>query len=239
MIEAMKKYCWILTIALALTGCSKTASEGEMDLTGEITDLKKGVLLLQRVNDTILETIDSVEVNGDPNFQFIVPVESPEVYYLYLKKDGSISEDRIAFFAEPKPMTIKSSLKNFGLDVSITGSVNQDKMDEDAVLIKRFTDRNLDLIEAIFNAQTEGKLTVVDSLEQQQNRLLASKYLATVNFAINQKDLEVAPYLMLTEAYDINPKYMDTVYQALTPRVRESYYGKKLQDFIDSRDSTD
>ena len=236
MIEAMKKYYGILMFALILIGCSDKASEGEMDLTGEITDLKKGVLLLQRVNDTLLETIDSVEINGDPNFQFITPVDSPEVFYLYLKKDGSISEDRIAFFAEPKPMTIKSSLKNFGLDVAITGSVNQEKMDEYAVLIKRYTDRNLDLIESIFKAQTEGNLMVVDSLEQQQNRLLAGKYLATVNFAINQKDLEVAPYLMLTEAYDINPKYMDTVYQALTPRVKESYYGKKLEAFIDSRE---
>lgn len=232
----MKKYYWILMVALVLTGCSDKPSEGEMDLTGEITDLKKGVLLLQRVNDTLLETIDSVAINGDPNFQFITPVESPEVFYLYLKKDGSISEDRIAFFAEPKPITIKSSLKSFGLDVTITGSANQEKMDEYAILIKRYTDRNLDLIEAIFNAQTEGNLKVVDSLELQQNRLLAGKYLATVNYAINQKDLEVAPYLMLTEAYDINPKYMDTVYQALTPRVKESYYGKKLQDFIGSRE---
>ncbi|PQB04800.1 DUF4369 domain-containing protein [Aureitalea marina] len=231
----MKKYFWILLIGLTWYGCTETASEGEMDLTGEISELKKGVLLLQRVNDTLLETIDSVEISGDPTFQFITPVESPEVFYLYLKKDGSIWEDRIAFFAEPKPIQIRSSLKNFGLDVSITGSVNQEKMDEYALLIKRYTDRNLDLIESIFKAQTSGQSEAMDSLQQQQNRLLAGKYLATVNFALNQKDLEVAPYLMLTEAYDINPKYMDTVYQALTPRVKESYYGKKLEAFIQGR----
>jgi len=56
-----------------------------------------------------------------------------------------------------------------------------------------------------------------------------------VNFAINNKDLEVAPYIVLSEAFDANTKYLDTVYKALNRKVKKSMYGKKLEDLIKSR----
>ena len=64
---------------------------------------------------------------------------------------------------------------------------------------------------------------------------MATKYLATVNFAINNSDKEVAPYLMLTEAYEVNTKYLDTVYNNLEAPVKNSLYGKKLEEFIAKR----
>ena len=45
--------------------------------------------------------VDSVEVNGNPDFKFKTEIESPEIYYLYLiKEDGDSLNDRILFFAE-------------------------------------------------------------------------------------------------------------------------------------------
>ena len=64
---------------------------------------------------------------------------------------------------------------------------------------------------------------------------LSSKYLATVNFALNNKDKEVAPYLLLTEIYDANIKYLDTVYTSLTPKIKDSKYGTLLESFISER----
>ena len=55
----------------------------------------------------------------------------------------------------------------------------------------------------------------------------------TVNFALNNKDSEVAPYLALTEIYDAKTSYLDTINNTLTPKVKASKYGKELQTYID------
>ena len=57
-----------------------------MILTGTVDGLRKGTLYLQKIQDSTLVNIDSVVVNGNPEFQFKTEIESPEIYYLYLKK---------------------------------------------------------------------------------------------------------------------------------------------------------
>ena len=53
-------------------------------ITGNIKGLKKGTIYLQRVNDTALVTIDSMEVKGNAEFTFISQIEEPEIHYIYL-----------------------------------------------------------------------------------------------------------------------------------------------------------
>ena len=43
----------------------------------------------------------------------------------------------------------------------------------------------------------------------------------------------VAPYLALTEIYDAKINLLDTINNSLTPEIKASKYGKKLQEFID------
>jgi hypothetical protein len=64
---------------------------------------------------------------------------------------------------------------------------------------------------------------------------LKLKYLAALNFAKNNNDLEVAPYLMLAKVYDVNVNYLDTIYNSLTPKIKDSKYGKALKSLIKSR----
>ena len=56
---------------------------------------------------------------------------------------------------------------------------------------------------------------------------------------MNNKDLEIAPYLAVSEIFDANVKYLDTIYSSLTPQVRKSKYGKTLKEFIEERKNTD
>ena len=101
--------------------------------------------------------------------------------------------------------------------------------------MRRFNNRNLDLIEQTLKARQEGKDSLAVALRAQQDKILASKYLATVNYALQQKDHEIAPYLMLSEVFDANLKYLDTVYKVLTPKVKESKYGMDLSSFLEDR----
>lgn len=229
------RYFWgLLLLIFSMTGCAKI--ENEMVVTGTVKGLKKGTILLQRFDDTLLVSVDSVVIDGDPTFRLTSQVDSPEMYYLYLRlKNGTLLDERVPFFAEPSEITIQTSLKKFGNDAVISGSRNNEKLLEYKKVMQRYTNRNLELIQAAFEARKQGDDSLAQSLTEQQERVLASKYLATVNFAVNQKDFEVAPYLMLSEVFDVNIKYLDTVYKSLDTNIKESKYGKELARYIETR----
>ena len=127
-------------------GCGKT--DNEMQLSGTIKGLKKGVVLLQKVVDTNFVTVDSVTINGDSNFSFSDEVESPEIYFLRLKiENESLKDKSLSFFGEPGAITVITSLENFATAAVVSGSKNQEKLSEYKKLIQRYTDKNLDLIE--------------------------------------------------------------------------------------------
>jgi hypothetical protein len=207
-----------------------------MHLSGQVKGLKKGTILLQKFDDTLLVSVDSVSINGDSSFEFSEEISSPEIYYLYVRlKDGTLNDDRIQFFAEPGEITIQTTLKNLAIDARIEGSKNQDVLKEYKKLLSRFAARELDQIESSFNALKDGNDTLVKTIEKQRNSLAVSKYLMTVNFAMNHNDFELAPYLMLSEVSESNVKFLDTVYKSLTPKIKDSKYGKELESFIENR----
>lgn len=233
------KYFPILLITIAtILSCSSETEK--MNLTGNVKGMKKGTLLLQKFDDTILVTIDSVLVDGSSNFSFSEKVVSPEIYYLYVQlKDGSLRDDRITFFAENGAMNIQTNLANFGNAAVVKGSKNDSILKEYGKLKQRYVAKNLEFIEQRFKIGTKNSDSVEMDLNQKQNALILSKYLATINFTLNNKDYEVAPYLILSEAYNSNIKYLDTVYNALAPKIKDSKYGKELESFIVNRKKTD
>ena len=99
----------------------------------------------------------------------------------------------------------------------------------------RYSNKHLELIEQAFEARQNKQDSLAGALTDRQNRVLAGKYLATVNFALNHKEYELAPYLMLSEVYDANIKYLDTVYSALGPEIKNSKYGRELANYIEAR----
>ena len=232
---------YFLAIAIAILTFVSCATDTEMmNLTGTVKGLKKGTLLLQKFDDTVLITVDSVLVDGNSNFSFSEKVESPEIYYLYVRlKDGSLRDDRIPFFAENSAMNIQTNLANFGNAAVIKGSKNDSILKEYNKLKQRYVVKNLDFIEQRFKIGTKNNDSSEMDLSQKQKALILSKYLATINFALNNKEYEVAPYLILSEAYNSNIKYLDTVYNALAPKIKDSKYGKELESFIVNRKKTD
>ena len=216
-----------------LASCSK---DGDFTLTGKVNGLKKGKIYLQRIEDTSLVTIDSVIVDGDPTFEFITDLKEPQIVYLALEKvDAYEYDDRIMIFAEPGQMTVNTSLKNFESQAAITGSQNLLKLDAYTKIIGRFNAQNLDLIKKSFEVRKEGWEDSIVFYDNKLQNLTKRKYLYTVNFALNNKEYEVAPYLAVSEIFDANVKYLDTIYSSLKPKIRRSKYGKALKDYIKER----
>ena len=94
-----------------------------MHVSGRVDGLRKGTLFLQKVLDSTLINIDSIVINGNPEFNFKTKIESPEIYYLYLNKDdGDTLNDRVMFFAEKGEITINTLLKTFESSAKVSGS---------------------------------------------------------------------------------------------------------------------
>ena len=227
----MKKLSLLFAFIICLTACSE--KEGNLTISGAVKGLKKGTLYLQKIEDTVLVTIDSVQIKGDPNFVFVTTIESPQVLYLYLDKVDAIQyNDRLLFFAEPGEMTVNTTLKNFESDLVVTGSENHEKLEEYKKMIDRFDDQNLDLIKENLEAQQQGNEELAMATGEKADNLLKRRYLYTINYALNNKDYEIAPYLAVSEIFDANIKFLDTIQKSLSPEVKDSKYGKSLEEFL-------
>lgn len=227
----MKKLAFIISLLL-VSSCAKDNSN--FTLKGSIKDLKKGTVYLQRVDDTILVSIDSLQINGESLFELHTELEEPEVLYLTLDKNGKES-GIIPFFADLGTTEITTTLKNFHLDAQIKGSKQQEKLQEYNKMMDKFKDKNLDLIKNNLEARQSKDSLLIDSSYKEYNNLILRKYLYTINFAMNNKDSEIAPYLAVSEISDANLRYLDTINNALTPNVRSSKYGMVLQELIAER----
>ncbi|WP_452228214.1 DUF4369 domain-containing protein [Lacinutrix sp. MEBiC02404] len=226
----MKKTIFVLALAI-LFSCGK---EQDLTIKVNIKGLKKGTVYLKKAQDTTIITVDSLVIQGEAPIVFNSTLETPEMYFLQLNKNTS-DDETISFFADKGITEITTSVKNFGMDAKIKGSKQQKALEEYLLVMSRFNDRNLNLIKEEFDAKVANDTAKIIANTKAYNSLVKSKYLYTVNFAIANKDNEIAPYLALSEIADAQTKWLDTINNVLTPKVKASKYGKELEAFIIER----
>lgn len=227
----MKRILTVIVVAIILYSCS-SKKDGNMIVQGQIKGLKKGKLYLQKMQDTVLVSVDSVALNGSDTFKLTDNVNSPVLYYLTF--DGNTTDKRILFFGEQGTITINDNVDEFGLYPEITGSKNQEILDQFNKVRSRFQTERLEFIKKDFDAKRADDKELIEKLERDYNRLVKRRVLYTTNFAITNADFEVAPYIALTEMYDASLKMLDTVNASLSPRIKESEYGKRFQEYLDN-----
>ena len=229
----MKKSIVLFFTLLLLASCSKEVSKTNLHLTGNIKGLKNGTLYIQRVVDTNLVALDTIIIDGNSKFETDIDLKSAEMLYLFLDRGVTNSLDNnILFFAEPGTINIETNLDSYISSAKITGSKNHEKYEEYQKINSRFRDENLDMIQQKFLALKNGNTKIVDSLNAKQENNTKRKYLFATNFAINNSDYEVSPYIALSDIYDINIKYLDTIQKSMTPQVAKSLYGTKLTEYV-------
>jgi len=230
----MKKSIIAFAVLALLASCGKKESSADnLHITGNIKGLKNGTLYIQRIVDTSLVAIDSIKIDGNSAFERDIKLESPEMLYLFLDRGVTNSMDNnILFFAEPGNINIETNLDNFIYNAKITGSKNQELYEEFKKINSRFNDENLALVEPRFKAIKRQDQKAIDSIEAKQESNIKRRYLYATNFALNNKDHEIAPYIALAEIYDINVKFLDTIQKSMTPKVAKSLYGKKLTKYV-------
>jgi hypothetical protein len=231
----MKKIVILCISGLLLTACKKVESNQQLQLIGTVEGLKKGTLYVQKFGDSTLVNIDTIHINGSSDFQIQLDIKEPEMLQLMLDRGATHSkDDQLPFFAEPGHIRIATSLEAFSAG-KITGSANQKIYDEFKTVSSRFNDQDLALIQKGFKAYKNKNQAQLDSVNLAQKEVLKRRYLYVVNFALNHRNREIAPYVVLTEIPNVGLKYLDTIQKSMPEQIKKSLYGQKIIELYKAR----
>ena len=231
----MKRILFVLLVGITVLSCEKS-TENTMNVSGNIKGLKKGTLYLQQFKDSTLAVLDSLEIAGDGTFSFSTEVNEPEIFYLYLEKeDNNDINDRITFFGESGNIVINTAWNTFDTDVDISGSKSHEKLLEFHEMASKFNIKELGLAQQASTPGFQEDSLALDSLGRLINQNTINRYRYALNFGLNNGNSYATPYIMLTEASEANPKYLDSIYKGLSPEVASSKYGKEFKAFLDEK----
>ena len=221
-----KKY--FLVLLFILSGCS--SNKNKMIVTGNIDGLKKGTVYLQQQQDSIIVSLDSININGNSEFILDTQIEEPDIYYLYLDKyDGDSLNDIITFFGNTGKININTRLQTFDSSYEISGSKNSELLVEYLSIIRKYNLQNLDLLEIFYQSQIDNNQERIDSVNQQLENLVRRKYLYSLNFSITNSEYEISPYIAVSQIPDANWELLLKLYDTLPEKIKNSKYGKILQ----------
>ena len=139
------------------------------------------------------------------------------------------------FFAEPGKINIATDLEYFYSKAVITGSKNNELYETYKKISSKYNEQQLELTVAKLKAQKNKQFDVIASIDEKSNVILKRKYLYAINFAVTNKEYEVAPYIALSEISDATIKYLDTIQKSMSPKVAKSRYGVMLTKYIGER----
>lgn len=232
----MKKVCLALVTLIVLASCSNNEQSKDLTLTGTIKGLKSGTVYIQKYQDTSLVVLDSIKIDGNSTFESHLDLTEPEMLYIVLDRGITTTIDNsLLIFAEPGKIDVQTDLKHFYANAKVTGSKNHELYVNYMKMNSKYNDQLHDLLQLDMDNFKAGKETNSPDIIEKRNLVLKKKYLAAINFAVNHKEYEIAPFVALSEISDANIKYLDTISKSLSPKISASKYGKMLADYIEMR----
>ena len=227
----MKHTITKLFLITLLGSCS--APKKDMQVTVEVKGLKKGSLYLERVQDSVLLAVDSVFLGREESVVLQADLDHPELFYILLDRNQTDDIDnRIPFFGQAGEISIQTTLDDYVTKAQVSGSPTQEIYNSYLGVIRQFNNEELDLIAAYLKAQISENVDSLALVEQQTSSLSKRKILFTVNFAINNANSVVAPYLALSELSTVSKSLLDTIADSMSEDVANSRYGTLFTDYI-------
>jgi len=198
-----------------------------------VKDLKKGTLYLERVQDSILVAVDSMQITQEKPIVLEADLNHPELFYVLLDRNKADDFDnRIPFFGEAGNISTQTTLEGYVTKAEVVGSPTQDIFNSYNKVISQFNNEELDLLAAYLQAQISQNSDSLALLEKQSASLAKRKILFTANFAVNNNNSVIAPYLALYNLTSGSKSLLDTIAVSMSDDVRNSSYGKQLRDYL-------
>jgi len=227
----MKKI--MLLCAAALLGVSCAGDANQSLLSGNIRGIKKGTLYLQQIVDTTVVVLDSVVFSGDGQFEFNPEVIEPSLYYLYLdRKDENPYNDRLPIFLEDSKIHVDAAWDTFAVTAKVSGSKIHDQYTEFQQMMSKFNQQNLALMQQAMAMDPKTQQKAMDSLLDKNNKNELRRYLFAINYALNNRNSVIAPYVAVVEIPEASPVFLDSIYRSLPPEIAQTSYGKALETLL-------
>lgn len=228
----MKKLLLALLSLFIIASC-ENKPETNLQITGVVKGLQKGTLYLKKMGDSSFIALDSMKIDGKSEFESNIDLKSPEMLYLFLDRGETKSGDNnLMFFGEPGKINIATDLEYFYSKAVITGSKNNELFENYKKITSKYNEQQLELTVAKINALKNKQMDLIASIEEKSSVITKRKYLYAINFAVTNKDYEVAPYIALSEINDATVKYLDTIQKSMSPKVAKSRYGVMLTKYV-------
>jgi hypothetical protein len=222
----MKRFLLSLSAIVFLVSCSSNTKNTEVTII--VDGLKKGTVYLQKITESGLVNLDSIESNGNEKLNLSLNLDHPELLYAYLDKfDGSSFNDRLAFFAEPGEIQISTTLNNFENAAVVSAGVEHEEFKKLQQMLSRFTKKDFELMQL---AQTD-RITderFVDSIVNQSNSNNIKRYQFIANYALINPNKYVSAYLITSEGEELNPRWKDSIFNSFSDAIKKSKYGQLL-----------
>ena len=223
----MRKILFVLSVIGILNSCTED-KDSNFVLKGKVEGMRKGMVYLKNEVDGSLVTVDSLFLKGTEKFEFKGNIESPEVFYLSTSRRNSSS---LPIFIEKKEIIVDASIKDL-LTANISGSKNQELLDQFNKIIGRFNNRKNELYVKGLKANNKNHKITLKTISGQYERNERKKTLYILNFAVNNGEFDIAPYIALNYLSSSDITVLDTINKSMSEEVKLGRYGKELNELV-------
>lgn len=223
---------YFIVLFFFIFSCTKTDNENYFSLSLEIEDLKKGIIYLEKINDSSLVVIDSVLYNGNNSIEFQGKINEPEIMVISLIFENQPEPKRFPFFMEKSNIILKTRLKDFGYKIDSKGSKNDSIYRQYLEINKKFNNEKLDLISKSLGFQKSNNKDSISFYDSKLVSVNKRQFLHNANFALRYSNYEIAPYIAITDLRE-SSAILDTIYKSLDSGIKNSKYALELKTLLD------
>ena len=198
-----------------------------------------GVVTLGSDQPGPLWVIDGVRMARPPLSVRSIADQIREVNVLKYSKASKYGAQGAAGVIEVNTTLSTNALGSYKRSFEVKGKRNIELMEGFKIFEKQFISKRDELNDKRKIFVEINDIERVDSIQKLLDVLQYKSYLFTANFAINNSDSEIAPYLAVKKIADAKIEILETIEQKLTEKVKKSKYGKIFLELVENRKEKD
>ena len=215
----------IIIFFIIFTSCS--SEKENLVIKGEINGVKNSKIYLSTVEEG--KIIDSVNII-DGKFKLKTYIDDTKEMSMILGDKNS--ENKFDFITEPAHILFTSSKDKFEFNGRIQNSNLYSDYKKLNNQINQFYEKDIEMLAEQIEISIKGNQNKYDSVNEQRLKLNQKKILFIVNYAMSNASNPLSAYISYKYRENINKKYLEKIYENLSDKVKDSFYGGKLSSIF-------
>jgi hypothetical protein len=208
-------------------------------ITSDGLPLLFGAITLGDTQPGPLWVIDGVRMGRPPMSIRSLATQIREVNVLKFAKASKYGSQGAGGVIEVNTVLSSKNIVSYDRSFEVKGKRNIELMKEFNVYEERFMSER-DKLEDKRKILIElNEFERIDSIQKLLDLLILKSYLFTANFAINNSEQEIAPYLAIKKIPDARIEILESIEKELSDEVKKTHYGKSFQKLLNQRRSSE